>query len=264
MPNIINSDFMIIYFSATGNNKYLAQKIAENTGEDIISIVKCVKENIFDLNVPENESLGIIVPTYFWGLPSIVEEFLSGARITLNPDTYVYSIASYGTSTGYALGYIRNYLKKQDIEINAEFEVKMTDTWTVMFDLTDKDKINKEQEEVEAQLKNIIPKILNKESNAGTANLFSKIGGKFAGIMYDNQRKCKNLHVLDTCISCSLCSKDCPVNAIEMADGKPVWTKDRCVMCFRCLHRCPTFSIQYNDKTINHGQYTNPHIDVFD
>ena len=32
----------------------------------------------------------------------------------------------------------------------------MTDTWTVMFDLTDKDMINEEQEYVEIQLKNII------------------------------------------------------------------------------------------------------------
>jgi len=43
---------MIIYFSATGNNKYLAKKIAENTDENIISIVKCVKENIVDIKIP--------------------------------------------------------------------------------------------------------------------------------------------------------------------------------------------------------------------
>lgn len=255
---------MIIYFSATGNNKYLAQKIAENTYENIISVTKCVKENNYDINVPDNESLGIIIPTYFWGLPSIVEEFLSKVNISIKEGTYVYSIASYGTSTGYALGYVSDYLKKQNINVSAQFEVKMTDTWTVMFDLTDENKINEEQEYVETQLKDIIPKIINKESNASTINLFNKIGGKFARKMYDNQRKCKHLHVLDSCISCFLCSTDCPVNAIEMVDGKPVWTNERCVMCFRCLHRCPTFSIQYDDKTLEHGQYTNPHIDVFD
>lgn len=255
---------MIIYFSATGNNKYLAQKIAYNTDEDIISIVKCVKDNIFDINIQENESLGIIVPTYFWGLPSIVEEFLSKVNISINDNTYVYAIASYGTSTGYALGYIRDYLKKQNIDVDAEFEVKMTDTWTVMFDLTDKDKINEEQEYVETQLKNIIPKIVNKEATSHSNSIFNRIGSRFARKMYDNQRKCNQLHVLDSCTSCSLCSNDCPVNAIEMMDGKPVWTMDRCVMCLRCLHRCPSFAIQYTDKTINHGQYTNPHIDLFD
>ena len=255
---------MIIYFSATGNNKYLAKKIAENTDENIISIVKCVKENIVDIKIPENESLGIIVPTYFWGLPSIVDEFLSKTKFYINDDTYVYAIASYGTTTGYALGYIKDYLKKQGINVNAEYEVKMTDTWTVMFDLTDKDMINEEQEYVEIQLKNIIPKIINKESNNFNNNIFNKIGSMFAGKMYDKQRKCNHLHVLDNCISCSKCSDGCPINAIEMMDGKPVWTVDRCVMCLRCLHRCPTFSIQYTDKTIYHGQYTNPHIDILD
>jgi len=40
---------MIIYFSATGNNKYLAQKIAEKTGENILSIIECTKKEIIKL-----------------------------------------------------------------------------------------------------------------------------------------------------------------------------------------------------------------------
>lgn|GEM_PF-3032037 len=31
---------MIIYFSATGNSKYVAQEISEKTDDEIISIVK--------------------------------------------------------------------------------------------------------------------------------------------------------------------------------------------------------------------------------
>ncbi len=255
---------MIIYFSATGNNKYLAQKIAEKTGENILSIIECTKENNYEISIAENESLGIIVPTYFWGLPSIVEEFLSKVKISISDNTYVYAIASYGTTTANALGYIKNYLKKQDITVDAAFEVKMTDTWTVMFDLTDENKIAQEQANVETQLENIIPKIQNKQPNSHKISIYHKIGSRFARRMYDNQRKCKHLHVLDNCVSCSLCAQNCPVSAITMIDGKPVWTLEKCVMCFRCLHRCPTFSIQYDDKTEHHGQYTNPHIDLLD
>jgi flavodoxin len=34
---------MIFYFSATGNSKYAAQKLATETGEALLSITDCVK-----------------------------------------------------------------------------------------------------------------------------------------------------------------------------------------------------------------------------
>lgn len=255
---------MIIYFSATGNNKYLAQKISEDTDEKCISIIKCMKEELFEIDVPENESLGIIVPTYFLKLPSIVDDFFSKVKINVKEDTYVYAIASYGTTTGYALGYLNRYLNDMNINLNAEFEVTMPDTWTVVFDYSDKNKIDIELDYVEKQLDFIIPLIKNETEIPINPRL------NFVETMdnykeeYKIESKTDHLHVLDNCISCGLCAKDCPINAIELIDGKPVWTVDNCVMCLRCLHRCPTFSIQYDDKTQNHGQYTNPNITEFD
>ncbi len=255
---------MIIYFSATGNNKYLAQRISEDTDERCISIIECMKEKIFELDVPENESLGIIVPTYFLKLPSLVDEFFSKVTININEDTYVYSIASYGTTTGYALGYINEYLNDMKIKLDAEFEVAMPDTWTVVFDYSDKDKVDIEMEYVEKQLDFIIPLIKDKTEIPINPRLNFKKDKSGYEEVYNLESKTEHLHVLDNCISCGICAEDCPINAIELIDGKPVWIVDNCLICLRCLHRCPAFSIQYDDKTQDHGQYTNPHITEFD
>lgn len=263
MNSRFGGTIMIIYFSATGNNKYLAQRISTED-EEIISITKCMKENRLNISVPEGESLGIIIPTYFWGLPSIVEDFLSRVTINFDNKSYAYAIASYGTTTGNALGKIKHYLKRKNITLNAQFEVKMPDTWTVLFDLSDEDEVNILTKNVEEELDAIIPRIINKETTPTGTNIFYKFSSIFSGLMYENSRKTKHLHVLDSCTGCKLCSLDCPVDAIYIADNKPVWTKDKCVMCLRCLHRCPTFSIQYDDKTANHGQYTNKNVTNFD
>lgn len=74
------------------------------------------------------------------------------------------------------------------------------------------------------------------------------------------EKICKTSHLTldDTCISCGLCARGCPDQAIKMRDGRPVWMKERCIMCLGCLHRCPKFAIQYDGRTREHGQYRRP------
>jgi formate hydrogenlyase subunit 6/NADH:ubiquinone oxidoreductase subunit I len=48
---------------------------------------------------------------------------------------------------------------------------------------------------------------------------------------------------LANCISCGLCARECPANAIEMVvvDGKkrPLIHLDRCIFCYQCADTCP-------------------------
>ena len=83
---------MILYFSATGNCKYVATRLAQS--EEIVSIVDCIQENRC---VFEDDVIGIISPTYDWGLPSIVREFLETASLQTD---YLYFVATYGTTPG--------------------------------------------------------------------------------------------------------------------------------------------------------------------
>lgn len=49
------------------------------------------------------------------------------------------------------------------------------------------------------------------------------------------------------CISCGLCARDCPANAIEMVDfggkKKPIFHLDRCIFCYECAESCPKDAI---------------------
>ena len=44
---------MIVYFSATGTNKYVAQELTKATGEEMIPLKELVRQGKYRLTVPE-------------------------------------------------------------------------------------------------------------------------------------------------------------------------------------------------------------------
>ncbi len=45
------------------------------------------------------------------------------------------------------------------------------------------------------------------------------------------------------CDSCRLCEKQCPVQAIQMKNNRPFWTR-KCESCMHCMNVCPKKTIQ--------------------
>lgn len=251
---------MIIYFSATGNNKYIAQRISTFTGDAMISISERTKNDKYSFVLAPDEDIGFVTPTYFWGLPSIVTDFLDRMHIEPEGNHYVYHVLTYGTSTGSAHSDMAKALREKGLILQGKFAVRMVDTWTPMFDLSDPEKNRRDTEAAEPEIDEVIRRI-----QTHTAGDFNKAKGvKLISCMvhseYDGKRATKNFRVLGNCIGCGLCAKQCPLAAIELQGGKPVWVKEKCTLCLGCLHRCPTFAIQYGNKTENRGQFVNPNV----
>ena len=68
---------MIFYFTGTGNSLYAAQNVAAKQGDKLISIAECLKNNTVDFTLRDDEKIGFVFPIYFWGLPTIVVDFIS-------------------------------------------------------------------------------------------------------------------------------------------------------------------------------------------
>ena len=66
---------MILFFSATGNSKFVANKIAEYLADKTISLNERIKSENYSLKSFSNPLI-IIVPTYAWRIPNIVNEYL--------------------------------------------------------------------------------------------------------------------------------------------------------------------------------------------
>ena len=247
---------MILYFSATGNSKYVATRLVQSEEQEMLSIVDCIRNGQY---VFADKTIGIISPTYDWGLPSIVKEFLQ--KVSFQTE-YLYYIATYGTTPG-ASGAIANKAI-QGRKIDAYYSVQMADTWTPIFDLSSPEKVAKYTKNTEAEVNSVIRSIKERSTNCYMSPRTPAFITEWIAepIYNDKVRRTTHFCVEDTCIGCGLCVKKCPVNAIEMNNKRPVWVKDKCVMCLGCLHRCPKFAIQYGKLTKNHGQYTNPNVKV--
>lgn len=247
---------MILFFSATGNCKYVAARLAQATNQDIVSIVDCTQENRYKF---DDEAIGIVAPTYDWSLPSIAQEFLEKASFQAK---YLYYIATYGTTPG-ASGYMAQKAI-QGRKIDAYYAIRMVDTWTPIFDLSTPEKVAKYTKTTEQDIDHVVCQIKERRTNKRMLPRTPAILTEwFAQPLYDRKvRRTSHFRVEESCIGCGLCAKKCPVQAIEMQDKRPVWVKEKCVACLGCLHRCPRFAIQYGKRTKSHGQYTNPNIQI--
>lgn len=171
---------MIFYFSATGNSKYVALKIAVETNEKPISITDCIKNQEFTFEVKSGEKIGFVTPTYFWGLPSIVREFLEKLelQVTDSHHPYIYHVATFRTTSGQVSHMVNELLKKRNLSLNGRFTVKMPDTWTPIFDLTNREKINEINEKAEKQIRQVAEMIKQEQSGDFSHRKIPPIRGK--------------------------------------------------------------------------------------
>lgn len=247
---------MIFYFSATGNSRYVAQRIAKRTGDTAIDIQTAIVENAYDYQLADNERLGFVVPVYFGDIPKTVKDFIRDVEIRTGDGYYAYCVMTCGAFTAAASYQIKKALMARGLTLNAKFSVLMVDTFAPLFEIPNASNAR----ELENKSRTVIGLIAEQVADKNCGNYdthpgkFPNITGLFMSPFYKIMQKSIRFNVADNCIGCGLCAKNCPDHAILMHDAKPKW-KNSCMLCMACFHHCPVRAIDFGQMTKKRIQY---------
>ncbi len=250
---------MIFYFTGTGNSYHTARVMAEVTKEEMVNISQAMKQQRYEYTIGPKERIGFIFPVYYWGIPTVVEDFLKKIQINKKETHFVYAVLTCGASIGTTMTQLRKLLRKKNIELNSGYSASFPDNYVLLYDVADEEEQKQQQKAGDQFLESIKANIENRSKE-----IFQITRGKaphlLSGLLhnyYKKNRKTKSFNVTDACISCGLCEKICPVETISLTNGLPQWGKE-CTQCLGCIHRCPVHAIQYGRKTKKRRRYVHP------
>ena len=252
---------MIYWFSGTGNSLWAAKELAHRLGDRLIDIADALSQGNFRHTLTEGESIGWVFPTYSWGPPPVVLDFVKRWHINgyAKGTTYCYMVTTCGDDVGLAVDIFSKALGY--IDLVAAFSVQMPNNYILLpgFD-TDPATLERNK------LQNATPRIAEIAGMlADKRAVTDVVTGRYKWL---KSRVIRPLFVrfmmsdkhftadASLCNSCGACVAQCPMHNITLAtaDGAPGW-HGNCAMCLGCIHRCPRRAIQYGKITRHKGRY---------
>lgn len=247
---------MIYYFTGTGNSMAAADFFALRMGEERRDMAEALKKKEYSCCIGENETLGLVFPVYYWGLPTVVVNFLSRLRLS-GRTPYIWAVITCGSGIGAADRQLKAVAGRSGLYINAVFSLVMPDNFVPMFHAPEEEKVQEILKKADVRMEEILTSLQKREvgEESGMKDLMLSASMQ---TLYRNGRKTEKFRVDSSCVGCGLCGQICPVNAIRIEDGRPVWKKEQCALCMGCLNRCPAQAIQYGKRSAKNGRYVHP------
>lgn len=246
---------MILYFTGTGNSRYVARKIAEEINDEIISINELIKHESTEELISTDRPFIFVCPTYAWRLPRVVTDFIRKTKFSGNNKAYF--IMTCGEDTSKAINYIQKLCNDKDWKLKGMAEVIMPENYIALFDVPDKETSNKIIEESSHLIYKIASDIRDEKDFEIVEP--SGFGGTIkSGItnigFYKFIVHAKGFYSTKQCIGCGKCVDLCPLNNISLKDKQPRWG-NKCTHCMACICGCPTKAIEYKNKTQTKERY---------
>ncbi len=210
---------MILYFSASCNSKYLANKLGDRLNDEVVDLFAYMREGRHETFISDKPFV-LVSPTYSWRVPRFLSVYLSKCNFR----------GLYG--------------------------IRMPENYVMLFDL-EADEVNRRIiGESTREIEQISTYIKNKETfPKKKVGLLGKLQSALINpIFFKFIVKDRDFYATDKCISCGLCKNVCVLNNISYEKGKPDWN-GTCTHCAACISKYPVSAIEYGKKTPGKNRY---------
>ncbi|WP_425447023.1 EFR1 family ferrodoxin [Dethiothermospora halolimnae] len=238
----------IIFFSGTGNTKYIAKSFEENFKNKDIEIDITSIENIRRFDIKNIDFLVIGAPIYADNVP---EFFIKWLKENIPYAEKMIPIILFTTqvSTGAGVHIMERIMTDKNYKVVIKTSFSMPNNYYyAMFSKTPEKRVKEMISNGKNKVEELVEKFLQGKEvkDRGTRSrvfLAKAVGKMFSSV---GKKQAQKLTVTEDCIKCGLCVRKCPSNNIILKDK--ITFKENCYVCTRCIHICPVNAIRYKGK----------------
>lgn len=247
---------MILYFSGTGNSEYVAKRIAEEIGDKTLNLFEKIRNSDYS-GLQSGRPWTLVVPTYAWRIPRIVENWLMKTKLSGSKLFYV--VMTCGEDNGNAGAYARQLCEKKRMMFRGCMSIVMPENYIAMFQAPNQEESLQIIDAAEPYIQKAADDIRKgKPFPESKASLADRIkSGPVNELFYPMFVHARKFHADDTCVSCGKCVQVCPLKNIRLEDGRPAWGDD-CTHCMACICRCPAAAVEYGKSSKGKVRYVCP------
>lgn len=244
---------MILYFSGTGNSKYIAKKMQSALGDEIVDLNDKIKRGDHS-QIDIKDRLIFVTPTYGWRVPRIVSDFVEATPFS--GEKKAWFVMDCGGEIGNAQKYILKLCADKGFEYMGVKGIVMPENYIALFGAPNEERAKEIINNAEPHVQEAIDVISKGERFAKPrCNLYDRTMSSFVNdLFFKYVVKSDKFTVSDKCIGCGKCARLCPLNNVKIENGKPVWGKN-CTHCMACICHCPTEAIEYGKKSVGKPRY---------
>ena len=247
---------MILYFSATGNTQFVALRLAERLGDEALNLLDRIRRG--DCSPLHSEKPFVIcAPTYVCEMPRFLTDWLRKTPLAGNRD--VYFIFTSGGYSGISSVLARSLARKKGLRCMGCADLTMPRNYLANDHYPELEKAEIERRiRTSAEAVEAIAAAIGRGERLKSRHIWLfevLITLPFNPVWCRTRQGVGDFHATEKCVGCGKCAKLCPLNVIEITDGKPVWRGKSCAHCMSCIQNCPTEAIQYGRITQKKDRY---------
>ena len=244
---------MIVYFSGTGNSRYIAEYLADALDDAVLSVGDYTKSGAVPVLASEKPWV-FVAPVYVSSPAAAMLDFIRSG--SFSGEKRAWFIVDGAGEKSASSAYAKRLCRRKGLTYMGTASLAMPQNYLLYFKMRTEDEIQTMLSSARERLAVLADTLRAERPFEGkTASAAEYLMTEAVRRLYYRFfMSAKPFYATDACIACGKCVSVCPYANVRLAEGRPVWGK-RCTHCMACIHSCPVHAVEYGRRTAGKPRY---------